>query len=39
MIMVLIAAGIAAGATAGRYHYTVDVFLGTLVGVLAAIIV
>ncbi len=36
-VMLMVAGGIAAGATAGRYHYLVDVLVGVVVGVLASL--
>jgi hypothetical protein len=36
--MLAIAAGIAIGATAGRYHYVIDVLLGIAIGAAAALI-
>jgi hypothetical protein len=36
--MLIVAGGIAAGAAVGRYHYLVDVLLGVVVGVLAALV-
>jgi hypothetical protein len=37
-VMLAIAAGIAIGATAGRYHYAIDVLLGIAIGAAAAVI-
>lgn len=37
-VMLAIAAGIAIGATAGRYHYAIDVLLGVAIGAAAAVI-
>ena len=37
--LLVIAAGIAVGATAGRYHYTIDVVLGALIGIGAALVI
>lgn len=39
IVLVLIAAAIAAGAVFGRYHYTLDVLLGAIVGVAASSLV
>lgn len=37
VIFGVVAAGIAAGAAAGRYHYGIDVVVGTIVGIVAAL--
>jgi hypothetical protein len=36
-VLTAITVGVIAGAVAGRYHYTIDVLLGSMVGVLAAV--
>ena len=38
VLMLVIAACIAAGATAGRYHYAIDVLLGAAIGVAASVL-
>ena len=37
VIFGVVAAGIAAGAAAGRYHYGIDVVVGTIVGIVAVL--
>jgi membrane-associated phospholipid phosphatase len=36
LVLLVVAAAIAAGAIAGRYHYVIDVLLGVVVGIVAA---
>jgi membrane-associated phospholipid phosphatase len=38
IVLALVAAGISVGAASGRYHYVIDVLLGLLVAVIAAVI-
>jgi membrane-associated phospholipid phosphatase len=38
LVFAVVAAGIAVGAVAGRYHYVVDVLLGAVVGLAAVAI-